>query len=148
MKPFALPSVLRYRRQLEDAARQELHRALQAEARLLETLARVQADLAELYAGLDRDRAEGTTADRLVLFAHRISLVREQEQRRLKDVARQRQQVEQKRQVLVKASTDRRILEKLRDQQNANYRQYLDRKETAMLDEIAILSHERRQGGQ
>ena len=83
-----------------------------------------------------------------MLFAHRISLVREQEQRRLKDVARQRQQVEQKRQVLVKASTDRRILEKLRDQQNANYRQYLDRKETAMLDEIAILSHERRQGGQ
>ena len=63
-------------------------------------------------------------------------------------MARQRQQVEQKRQVLVKASTDRRILEKLRDQQNANYRQYLDRKETAMLDEIAILSHERRQGGQ
>lgn len=108
----------------------------------------MQTDLAELYAGLDRDRAEGTTADRLVLFAHRISLVREQEQRRLKDVARQRQQVEQKRQVLVKASTDRRILEKLRDQQNANYRQYLDRKETAMLDEIAILSHERRQGGQ
>ena len=76
MKPFALHSVLRYRRQLEDAARQELHRALQAEARLLETLARVQTDLAELYAGLDLDRAEGTTADRLVLFAHRISLVR------------------------------------------------------------------------
>ena len=56
MKPFALHSVLRYRRQLEDAARRELHRALQAEARLLETLARVQADLAELYAGLDLDR--------------------------------------------------------------------------------------------
>ena len=53
-----------------------------------------------------------------------------------------------KRQVLVKASTDRRILEKLRDQQNTNYRQYLDRKETEMLDEIAVLSHERRQVGQ
>ena len=108
----------------------------------------MQADLAELYAGLDLDRARGTTADRLLLYEHRITLVREQEQRRLKDVARQRQQVEQKRQVLVKASTDRRILEKLRDQQNTNYRQYLDRKETEMLDEIAVLSHERRQVGQ
>ena len=64
MKPFALHSVLRYRRQLEDAARRELHRALQAEARLLETLARVQADLAELYAGLENCHAGGKLARR------------------------------------------------------------------------------------
>lgn len=148
MKPFALGTVLKYRKQLEDAARQELRRALQAEARLLETLQRVQTDLSDLYAGLNRDHVQGTTADQLLLYEHCLALVREQEQRRLKDVARQRQQVEQKRQLLVKTSTDRKILEKLREQQNSAYRQYLDRKETKMLDEIATLSRERREGGQ
>lgn len=148
MKPFALGTVLKYRKQLEDAAHQELRRALQAEARLLETLQRVQTDLSDLYAGLNRDHVQGTTADQLLLYEHCLALVREQEQRRLKDVARQRQQVEQKRQLLVKTSTDRKILEKLREQQNSAYRQYLDRKETKMLDEIATLSRERREGGQ
>ncbi|MDX9835469.1 MAG: flagellar export protein FliJ [Desulfobulbus sp.] len=148
MKPFALGTVLKYRKQLEDAAHQELRRALQAEARLLETLQRVQTDLSDLYAGLNRDHVQGTTADQLLLYEHCLALVREQEQRRLKDVARQRQQVEQKRQLLVKTSTDRKILEKLSEQQNSAYRQYLDRKETKMLDEIATLSRERREGGQ
>ena len=148
MKPFALGTVLKYRKQLEDAAHQELRRALQAEARLLETLQRVQTDLSDLYAGLNRDHVQGTTADQLLLYEHCLALVREQEQRRLKDVARQRQQVEQKRQLLVKTSTDRKSLEKLSEQQNSAYRQYLDRKETKMLDEIATLSRERREGGQ
>ena len=145
MKPFALGAVLRYRRQLEDAARRELHQALQAEARLRTALRHAQAELAELYAGLERDQARGTTADQLLLYEHRIDLVREQEQRRQRDVARQQEQVAQQRQLLIKASTDRKVLEKLREQQDAAYRRHLERKETEMLDEIAVLSHERRQ---
>jgi flagellar biosynthesis chaperone FliJ len=37
-------------------------------------------------------------------------------------------------------------MEKLREQQNAAYRHFLEKKETNMLDEIAVLSHERKQG--
>ncbi len=146
MKPFSLGAVLKYRKQLEDGARQQLYKALEAEARMQERLALVRQELAELYTGLQQDRDMGTTVDRLVLFEHRITLIRELETRRRTELEKQRTQVEKKRLHLVKTSKDRKIMEKLREQQNDAYRKYLEKKERGMLDEIAVLSHERKQG--
>ncbi len=146
MKPFALGAVLKYRKQLEDMARQQLHQAVEAEARLAEALHAVQEDLAGLYAGLTVDQERGTTVDRLILYDHRIALVKEQMQLRKKELQKQQVQVEKKRQALVKASRNRKVMEKLREQQTAAYKKYLEKKESTMLDEIAVLSHERKQG--
>ena len=82
MKPFALHAVLKYRRQLEDAAQKRLFQAQEAEAKLKEALLRVEEELAELYTGLQRENEQGITVDRLVLFNHRIDLVKEQTARR------------------------------------------------------------------
>ena len=46
-------------------------------------------------------------------------------------------------QSLLKASKDRKIIEKLEEQQNAAYKKYLEKLEAGMLDEIAVLSRER-----
>ena len=46
---------------------------------------------------------------------------------------------------LVKTSKDRKIMEKLREQQNAAHAKYLEKKESGMLDEIAVLAHARKQ---
>lgn len=144
MKPFALHAVLKYRRQLEDSARQQLFQALEVEARLQEAVFQVEAELAELYTGLQQDKEKGTSVDRLVLFGHRIDLVKEQTERRRAELKKQQILVAKKRQVLVKASKDRKVIEKLQEQQNGAYKQYLEKKEAAMLDEIAVLSHERK----
>jgi flagellar protein FliJ len=145
MKPFALHAVLKYRRQLEDAAQKRLFQAQEAEAKLKEALLRVEEELAELYTGLQRENEQGITVDRLVLFNHRIDLVKEQTARRKTELEKQQIQVAQKRQQLIKASKDRKIIEKLEEQQNAAYKQYIEKKEAGMLDEIAVLSHERKQ---
>lgn len=146
MKPFTLGAVLKYRKQLEDKARQQLYQAVEAEARLVEALYAVQEDLAGLYVSLAADQERGTTVDRLILYEHRIALVKEQMQKSKKELQKQQVQVEKKRQALVKASKDRKVMEKLREQQTAAYKRYLEKKESNMLDEIAVLSHERKQG--
>jgi len=145
MKPFTMHAVLKYRRQLEDTARQELYRALEAEARLQETLLRAEGELAGLYAGLQHDKEQGTTVDRLLLFDNRIDLVKQQVQARRNELKKQQVQVANKRQQLVKASKGKKVMEKLQEQQNAAYAKFLEKKELVMLDEIAVLSHERKQ---
>lgn len=144
MKPFTMHAVLKYRQQLEDVALQSLHQALEVEARLHEALLQAEAELTELYSGLQQDKNQGTTVDRLLLFDNRIELVKQQVELRRNDLEKQQVQVANKRQQLVKASKGRKIMEKLQEQQNAAYAKYLEKKELGMLDEIAVLSHERK----
>jgi len=145
MKPFTMHAVIKYRRQLEDSAQQALHHALETESRLQEMLQQTEKELAGLYADLRRDQEQGTTADRLRLFESRIDLVRRELESRRIELTEQQTQVAKKRRMLVKKSKDRKIIEKLREQQNAAYARFLEKKEMTMLDEIAVLSHERKQ---
>ena len=144
MKPFSLHAVLKYRHQLEDQALQSLAQALEVETRLRQALHQVEEELAELYHDLQRDKEQGTTVDRLILFDQRIDLVKTQVAERKTAVEKQQIQVNKRRQQLLKASKDRKVIEKLKEQQNAAYKHHLDKLEAGMLDEIAVLSHERR----
>lgn len=145
MKPFTLDAVLKYRGQLEDLARQRLYQALEVEARLQEALDKVTAELAGLYQGLRQDQEQGTTIDRLILFHHRIDLVQKEVDRCQAELSKQQVQVAKKRQQLIKTSKEKKVMEKIREQQNAAYAKYLDKKEAGQLDEIAVLSHARKQ---
>lgn len=144
MKPFALHAVLKYRHQLEDQALQSLAQAMAEETRLRQALNQVEEELAELYHDLQRDKEQGTTVDRLILFDQRIDLVKTQVAERRTALEKQQLQVNKRRQQLLKASKDRKVIEKLKEQQNAAYKHHLDKLEAGMLDEIAVLSHERR----
>ncbi len=144
MKPFTLHAVLKYRHQLEDQALQSLAQALEVETLLRQALHQVEEELAELYHDLQRDKEQGTTVDRLILFDQRIDLVKTQVAERRTALEKQQLQVNKRRQQLLKASKDRKVIEKLKEQQNAAYKHHLDKLEAGMLDEIAVLSHERR----
>lgn len=144
MKPFTMHAVLKYRRQLEDSARQGLYQALEVEARLQAMLFQAEEELTGLYTSLQLDKEQGTTVDRLLLFEHRIDLVKQQVETRRNDLEKQHVQVANKRQLLVNASKGRKIMEKLQEQQNAAFAKFLEKKELGMLDEIAVLSHERK----
>ena len=43
----------------------------------------------------------------------------------------------------IKRSKERKVMEKLKEKQNATWQQYLNKKEAALLDEIAVIFHER-----
>ncbi|MCL2457641.1 MAG: flagellar FliJ family protein [Desulfobulbus sp.] len=145
MKPFSMHAVVKYRQQLEDTARQSMYHALETEARLQEALLRTEKELAELYADLRQEQEQGTTVDRLRLFESRIDLVRRELETRQNELIKQQALVAKRRQMLVKRSKDKKIIEKLREQQNAAYAVFLEKKQLAMLDEIAVLSYERNQ---
>jgi flagellar protein FliJ len=144
VKPFTMHAVLQYRRQLEKTAQQDMHQALAVEAQLQEAFFRAEEELAGLYDGLQQDKEQGTTVDRLLLFEHRIDVVKQQAEACRADLDKQQAQVARKRQQLVKASKDRKIMEKIQEQQNAAHARYVEKKELGLLDEIAVLSHERK----
>jgi len=143
MKPFSLHAVKKFRHQLETRALQDLVQATAVERQLRDVLEETEHELNELYAALQQDKEQGTSVDRLIMFDQRIDWVKEQVRQRRKAVEKQQGQVAKQRQRLLKASKDRKIIEKLEEQQNAAYKKYLDKQEAGMLDEIAVLSHER-----
>ncbi|MDD2466814.1 MAG: flagellar export protein FliJ [Desulfobulbus sp.] len=144
MKPFSLHAVLKFRHQLETRALKNLAQAMEVEQQLKTALEITETELNELYASLQRDKEQGTTVDRLIMFDQRIDLVKEQVHQRKKALEKQQGQVAKRRQHLLKASKERKIIEKLEAQQNAAYKKHLEKLEAGMLDEIAVLSHERR----
>ncbi len=144
MKPFSMHAVLKFRHQLETSALQKLSQAMEVEQQLREALETTENELNGLYDALQRDKEQGTTVDRLIMFDQRIDLLKEQCHQRKKALEKQQGQVAKRRQHLLKASKDRKIIEKLQEQQNAAYKKHLDKLEAGMLDEIAVLSHERR----
>lgn len=144
MKPFSLHAVLQFRHQLETRALQNLAQAMEVEQQLRNAFEVVEAELNELYAALQKDKEQGTSVDRLIMFDQRIDLVKEQLNQRKEALEKQEAQVAKKRQQLLKASKERKIIEKLKEQQNAAYGKYLEKLEAGMLDEIAVLSHQRR----
>ena len=146
MKPFTMHAVLNYRQQLEDMARQKLAQAIEEEARLNAALLQAQEELAELHQSLQSDQEQGISVDRLILFDHRIELVKEHIVHRKEKFENQQALVAKNRQQLIQTSKDRKIMEKLREQQNAAYAKFLEKKESGMLDEIAVLSHARNKG--
>jgi flagellar FliJ protein len=143
MKPFTMEPVLNYRQQLEDVAKQKLHAALEEEDALLQQITAVKDALTDLFRRLETARTKGTTVDMLVLFENRIVITNEQLTKMQKEHVILKQKIKRRRKELLSTSKDRKILEKLRDQQNLAYRKYIDKKENAALDEIAVLFHER-----
>ena len=141
MKPFSMHPVLRYRKQLEDEARQTFFASQARERELTCRLRDQEKSLRRLYDGLDRLRREGTTIDQLLLYENRIALEREMLAGLREELARQHEQVKRCRRRLLNARQEKKALEQLKKKQDLAYERYRERQEAAMLDEIAVLRH-------
>lgn len=145
MKPFKLESVLNYRRRLEDNARKNLTEVLREETALKKKKKELETELGMLYSNITRTRETGVTVDQLILSDLRITAVRERMEDLARELEKAGEKVKRRRNGLLKAGQDRQALEKLKEKQNKGYRDYLNKKEAVMLDEIAILFHDRQQ---
>lgn len=141
MKPFGLETILKYRQQLEDIAKQKLFKLLEKETDIQLKIQNKQQELQSLFSDLSEIRAQGVTIDMVMLFENRIQYVHEDLKELNNALSKQQEETKSQRDQLIKASQDKKILEKLKQQKNTAYKNYLDKKEATILDEIAVLSH-------
>ena len=143
MKPFSLTAVLNFRKRLEDIAQGRFASAQKKEQQIREKIQTEEAFYAELIADRDYRQLQGIDINELLSLEEHIVFAKGQLQLLRKELIKRREQVELERQNLLKRSQEKQVMEKLKEKQNREWQQYLNKKEAAMLDEIAILFHDK-----
>ena len=141
MKPFAFNTVLAYRKRLEDIAQQRLAEARKVLDGVQKKLREEQSNLTHLIKTTELLQTEGINITELVRYEDQILRVKANIKAIEKNLADKAERVKQEQHNLLRRAKDRQIMEKLKDQQDSAWKAYLDKKEMAMLDEIAIIRH-------
>ncbi len=142
MKPFALDNVLTYRKRLEDQARNRFIEAQKIHRQIEEKLAEENKVLDHLISCSERLQTEGVIITELIRYEERILKVKTNVRAISKTLTEKAEGVLREHRNLLSRVKERQVMEKLKTRQNKAWSEYLDKKETTMLDEIAILRHE------
>lgn len=141
MKPFALTTVLRHRKSLEEQAIYSLVKAREAEQEAQRQVQEEEAILASLLETFSREQSLGIEVVKLAQFEQRIDLIAEQVAASKLLLQLKKTDVNRAQNFLISKSKDRKIMETLQQKQDDSWQQYLNQKETATLDEIAVIFH-------
>jgi flagellar FliJ protein len=137
---FKLQAVLKYRKTLEEQAQQRLAELLNVEAQINQEQAEVRRQLDELSGQLRVKQQQGLQILELRLYEDQIDHHRqrcEYLRQQLTDLA---ELLDERRRELLFAARERKVIEKLKEKQQAETRRQLDHKERVMLDEISLRS--------
>ncbi len=141
MKPFALDTVLSYRQRLEDIAKNNLAQARIVENETALKLAEEQESYLSLVKMIERVQQQGVSIIDLITHEEHLEFVKMRVVELEKELEQKKDHVARTRKELLKKARERQVLEKLKERQNADWKHYLNKKEAAMLDEIAIIYH-------
>ena len=141
MKPFRLDSILDYRKRLEDIAQNRLSEAKRQQELVQKKLTSETQQLSILINKTEELQSKPISILDLINYENRITYSKNNIEAIRKKLSEKNEILDRERLHLLEKSRDRKILEKLKTQQNASWKQYLDKKEMAMLDEIAIVKH-------
>ena len=119
---------------------QVLTASLQRKTELDAELQLQQAAFLQYDSELQRRQQAGLTIAEMDLFETQIQHCRRLMEQLQQQQARLDRQIVGERQELLLAARDKQVMEKLKDKQDAEYRQELSRKEREMLDEISLRS--------
>ena len=136
MKPFAfgLQKVLKLRQYHEDEAKIELGRAIGVLADLESRLRSLAAEQARAAAAQFSPENTAAMIQQYMFYLLRLD---ETKERLLKETALAEMEVEQAREVFIEASRERKILDKLKEKRQKEYRKIVLREEIKVLDEIS-----------
>ncbi|MEA3362550.1 MAG: flagellar export protein FliJ [Thermodesulfobacteriota bacterium] len=137
---FKLQSVLNYRQSLEDQAQQVLTTSLQKQNELEAKLQQQRRNLQQHDSELKQRQEEGLTVAEIDLYESQIQHCRRLIESLQGHLQQLEQQIVSERKELLHAARERQVMEKLKEKQEAEYRQELSRKERLMLDEISLRS--------
>lgn len=140
-KPFSLDTVLNYRKRLEDVAKNRFFEAKNIHTIIQEKLASETENLHSLIEQSEQLQAEGVIITKLMLYEEKISTAQKNVAAITKTVQEKKKIVHQEQKNLLRRSREYQVMERLKEQQNMSWQQYLDKKEAAMLDEVAVMRH-------
>ena len=142
-KPFTMDTVLKVRKREEDLAQQRFMQAMDLQRNAENALAFAKEKQQAIITMLGKKQQEGILATELSRFEDKIEFNYTHIESLRQSVEEKKKITEKKRQALVKKSQEYNVLKTLKEQQNRAWNKYLEKKEAAMLDEIAILHHNR-----
>jgi flagellar FliJ protein len=146
MYRFRLATLLRLRLAERDQRRAELTKAQQAESLLMAQIDALEAERKELAALARQLAAPGEANIDALVRTHRHDLTVKTQARQLAgQLAQVRAELERRRQILVEADRGVRVLEKLRERQQAAHQSRQDFIERRDLDEQAVLAFVRQE---
>ena len=140
-KPFTLDIVLSYRKRLEDLAKNRFFEAKKIHEIIQEKLVSEKNNLSIVILECEKLQAHGVEINKLILFEEKITAAQKNVLAIEKNVQVKAKLVDQEKTNLLKRSREYQVMERLKVEQNASWSQYLDKKEAAMLDEVAIMRH-------
>ena len=143
---FRLATLLRLREARRDERRGQLAEAQEAEQLILQRVAEIERELVELQRhSLDAARPGTVNVDRLAEAARYemiLKVERESADQQRQAVA---DEVAKRRDALVAADREVRVLERLREVQGQRQREAESRQEAKAFDELAVLRHVRKE---
>lgn len=140
-KPFTLDTVLNYRKRLEDVAKNRFFEAKKIHAIIREKLVSEKNILSTVILECEELQINGVEITKLILFEEKISTSQKNILAIEKNIQEKAKLVDQEKANLLMRSREYQVMERLKVEQNDSWRQYLDKKEAAMLDEVAIMRH-------
>ncbi len=142
MKPFALDTVLNYRKRLEDIAQHRFIEAQKTRDIIKKKLAEATEDLNFFIAESAQLQQQGIEITELIRHEERIAGQKKNVQAIKNNLIEKTQLIEKEQHNLLLRCKERQILERLKETQNKAWQGYLNKKEAAMLDEIATTRYE------
>lgn len=142
MKPFSLQTVLDYRKRLEEIAQNRLIEAKKIHEVIRQKLTDETDALTVFIDESARLQMEGIGITELIRHEERITAQKMNIKAIRKNLAEKHQLIQNEQQNLIHRSKERQIMEQLKETQNKAWQGFLDKKEAAMLDEIATTRHD------
>lgn len=142
MKPFRLQTVLAYRKRLEGIAQHRVIEAKKIQETIQNKLNEEVHALALFIDEIEKLQAEGIGITELMRLEERITARKSNIAAIKKNLTEKSALVKKEQHNLIDRSKERQILDQLKDTQNRAWKAYLNKKEAAMLDEIATTRYE------
>ncbi len=141
MKPFALENVLRHRKRQEDLARNRFTEAKEVAEITSRRHREEKAKLITLLQEIEEIQRDGIEITMLIRYQDQVSQLEKNIAAIEKNLKEKENLMRQTQKNLLLKTRERQIMEQLKEEQNKAWRKHLEKKETMMLDEIAVMRH-------
>jgi flagellar FliJ protein len=137
-KPFELEQVLKYRLEVERLRKQEFATAKQGFEHAHDVLKQEEALTEDLSQEFCQRHSEIASIDEMRMYADFFARKREEIKARREHLDQLGQIMNERREDLLDATKDKKVLESLKEKKAQEFRLAMDQKEQSFMDEIAI----------
>jgi flagellar export protein FliJ len=142
MKPFQLDAVLTHRKRMEDIAASRLFNAKRQKKLVQQKLQEQNITLQFLIEKNEELQSNTMPVLDLISYENQIHFLEKNIGEIKKKLHQKTVILQNEQENLITKSKERQIMESLKEQQNRTWKEYLDKKEVSLLDEIATIRHD------